>query len=393
MSPTTSTPTHTPTKDPTISKPTDNPTEKPTTSIPTEKPTISNPTENPSVSPTQFVSIQRQMNEFRRVQTEQQMFIDEIMKDNERLSQKVVELEQRNIDLNDSLDSHLSSANAVQITIRDSLMVNEQLETKTFEIDDSIKEIVQNLDTLNKKDLCTWEGTACSCAADTGLRNEGYVIVATSCVDGVLVSQPSVISFMTTDGDAMCPSEHNLCDVWSVDYSMDAYDPNCPRNTVENGGALIPHSDMVDGEVEENVVCPTGFRGSVNVECNDGIVTVQDDLHCLEIFSVSVLITTSEKQQIVSWIGIGDLSWEMCYRKSIDPNSSETMHDYCDNTGATVTVVLLSTGKLIGGYAPEGTWNSCGCYHTTSDGFLFSLTNNYKHEFSQNSHKGVYSRY
>eukprot|EP00494_Astrolonche_serrata_P031123 UN31392 len=181
MSPTTSTPTHTPTKDPTISKPTDNPTEKPTTSIPTEKPTISNPTENPSVSPTQFVSIQRQMNEFRRVQTEQQMFIDELMKDNERLSQKVVELEQRNLDLNDSLDSHLSSANAVQITIRDSLMVNEQLETKTFEIDDSIKEIVQNLDTLNNKDSCTWEGTACSCAADTGLRNEGYVIVATSC--------------------------------------------------------------------------------------------------------------------------------------------------------------------------------------------------------------------
>eukprot|EP00494_Astrolonche_serrata_P034507 UN34776 len=208
---------------------------------------------------------------------------EELVAINEQLYYKIDELEQQNKNLIDSVDKHLTYVNGIQMTVRDSLMLNEQQDIKSFELEDSINKILTEVETnkssienLNSKELCNWEGTSCSCAADTGSRNKGYVIISTTCVDGVLVSHPSVIEFVTTEENVDCPTEYDECDLWSVDYSGYSSDPNCPADIIMVGDSIIKYNDIKDGEVSSNIECPDGFLGIVDLECNNDDVVVQD---------------------------------------------------------------------------------------------------------------------
>eukprot|EP00494_Astrolonche_serrata_P034538 UN34807 len=145
---------------------------------------------------------------------------------------------------------------------------------------------------------------------------------------------------------------------------------------------MVEYPEIPSGS-SKIVLCPE--VGDVTVACIDGNIVVSG--RC---YIDSVLIDNNQKQQINEWIG-EENTWSLCYRKSIHTETSEIMHKNCDNTGATVTIVHLSTGKLIGGYAPPNTWNSCGCYINRSEAFLFSLTNNFKHEIYQNHGNAIYS--
>jgi len=53
-------------------------------------------------------------------------------------------------------------------------------------------------------------------------------------------------------------------------------------------------------------------------------------------------------------------------------------HSKCDNAGATVSVMQLSTSRTIGGYWP-GDWASTSDWGMHPESFLFSLTNSFKH--------------
>ena len=83
-------------------------------------------------------------------------------------------------------------------------------------------------------------------------------------------------------------------------------------------------------------------------------------------FPRSVLISAENGTQIVEWISesngapsMDGGAWTRCYQKSADNvgTEAEDFHANCDNKGPTVTVLRLSNGNVIGGYAGVS-WSS-----------------------------------
>ncbi len=103
------------------------------------------------------------------------------------------------------------------------------------------------------------------------------------------------------------------------------------------------------------------------------------------------LLTQSDVDQINTWLGTPGQQWTECYRLSTDGSNTSTFHNQCDNKGETFMVATLSTGRKIGGYAAVP-WTSAGNYTGNSNGFLFSLTNNFKHS-SPGQHSSIHQQY
>ena len=68
----------------------------------------------------------------------------------------------------------------------------------------------------------------------------------------------------------------------------------------------------------------------------------------------------------------------LCYSKQQHGASSSAFHSRCDGRGASLTIMRLSTGKIIGGYT-SASWSSSSSYYNDSNAFLFSITNSFKH--------------
>jgi hypothetical protein len=77
----------------------------------------------------------------------------------------------------------------------------------------------------------------------------------------------------------------------------------------------------------------------------------------------------------------------LCYSTNTDSRTSQTFHSQCDDKGPTVTIVKLSTGKIIGGYA-SASWKSENSYTDTSESFLFSVSNRFIHQLDGNYNQG-----
>ena len=73
----------------------------------------------------------------------------------------------------------------------------------------------------------------------------------------------------------------------------------------------------------------------------------------------------------------------LCYSTDTDSRKGKTFHSQCDDKGPTVTIVKLSTGKIIGGYA-SASWKSDPGYTDTSESFLFSVSNRFIHQLTGN---------
>lgn len=115
--------------------------------------------------------------------------------------------------------------------------------------------------------------------------------------------------------------------------------------------------------------------GACGTACGAGGVVCQAG-SCTS-FPGSVLLSGAQGSQINSWIGFNK-NWTLCYRRTTHGAGASTFHNLCNNKGPTVTVATLNTGVKIGGYAAVS-WTSSGTYIGNSNGFLFSLTNNFKH--------------
>ena len=101
-------------------------------------------------------------------------------------------------------------------------------------------------------------------------------------------------------------------------------------------------------------------------------------------FPGSALLGFAAQQLLNTWVAgangeAPNQAWTRCYGKSVDGGDSATFHARCDGLGPTLTVVKLSTGKLIGGYAGVS-WGSSGGYATSPTNFLFSLTSGFRHD-------------
>lgn len=138
-------------------------------------------------------------------------------------------------------------------------------------------------------------------------------------------------------------------------------------------------------------VCSSIKTGTLRYDDSGNLMQVCNGTYWVTIksnpFSNSTLVTPDEGEMINAWIGTPHKIWSVCYRKSVNGGTSSTWHTDCNNKGETVTIVQLSTGKKIGGYA-ACSWRSVGGpVYTCGGSFLFSLTNKHKHE----KHFSVYT--
>ena len=106
--------------------------------------------------------------------------------------------------------------------------------------------------------------------------------------------------------------------------------------------------------------------------CTSGVCPSADN------FPGSVLINSSRAALINGWVGTPTQRWTLCYRRSTHGASASTFHTRCDGLGPSVTVLSNSAGRLFGGYAATS-WNTGNTYFGNASSFLFSLTNQYRH--------------
>jgi len=92
-------------------------------------------------------------------------------------------------------------------------------------------------------------------------------------------------------------------------------------------------------------------------------------------FNESILMNPAYQERVGTWVG-KHKRWTLAYRATRDGFDAATFHRLCDNKGESVTVVNAN-GHLFGGYSPIS-WNSLGQYQTSSESFLFTLTNPHK---------------
>jgi len=116
---------------------------------------------------------------------------------------------------------------------------------------------------------------------------------------------------------------------------------------------------------------------------------------CVQLgFPGSTIVNTTQGAKINAWIGTPGQLWKLCYSKATNGASSSTFHSLCDGKGASVTIARLNTSgtiRIIGGYNTTS-WSTASAYGGSSAGFLFSITNDFKHDTPGTS-SGAYWTY
>ena len=159
-------------------------------------------------------------------------------------------------------------------------------------------------------------------------------------------------------------------------------DPGAPGAKGDTGdpGASVLVQALAQGDAN----CPTGgvavtSVAGTNYVCN-GANGQSHTVH-------PALVGATEIAQINGWAGLAAAppTWHLCYKGTRDVSTSgfmadgaATFHAGCDNKGKTFFVAKTSTGKLFGGYTSLA-WNGACQYRADPSAFLFSLTNNFKH--------------
>ena len=116
---------------------------------------------------------------------------------------------------------------------------------------------------------------------------------------------------------------------------------------------------------------------------------------CVQLgFPGSKIIDATQGSKINTWIGTPGQLWKTCYVKPSTGASASAFHTACDGKGPSVTIARLNTAgviRVVGGYNTTS-WSAAGTYSGTSTGFLFSITNDFKHDTPGTS-SGAYWTY
>jgi hypothetical protein len=87
----------------------------------------------------------------------------------------------------------------------------------------------------------------------------------------------------------------------------------------------------------------------------------------------TILSDVQSKNQVLEWLGGKEL--RLLYRGSRDGFEAFKFHEFCDNKGATLTVIRSTSNHAFGGYASQS-WNSKVEYTKAVGSWLFTLTHN-----------------
>ena len=206
------------------------------------------------------------------------------------------------------------------------------------------------------------------------LTSAGVTVLNTAPVAPSIALSPSLllkgepiqclVTVGSTDADGDAISYDFVWTVNGVFYTGPATQTDFPGDTVPAGVTL-------GGDVWKCEATATDGAAFSSPVTASGTVTAT-------VIPGSTLLTAQQADQINTWIGTPGQRWQPCYRKTTNGAASTTFHSLCDNKGPTITVIKLSTGKLIGGYDATS-WTSSNGYVSSVPNFLFSLTNSFKH--------------
>ncbi len=82
---------------------------------------------------------------------------------------------------------------------------------------------------------------------------------------------------------------------------------------------------------------------------------------------------------------------ELLYRMSRDGIECSKFHNLCDNKGATITLIKLEDGNILGNYTPLS-WDSTSGWKNDLKMFVFNLTENIKCIKNNQDNNGIYCR-
>jgi len=114
------------------------------------------------------------------------------------------------------------------------------------------------------------------------------------------------------------------------------------------------------------------------VKAVEGIFTLNngiEDISTGEGAPKSVLAKAADWVLIKKWL---DKDWQnkklkCVYKGTKDGMNATKFHEFCNNKGATITIIKSKHGKIFGGFMPDA-WASKNAYINTTKSWLFSLT-------------------
>ena len=95
-------------------------------------------------------------------------------------------------------------------------------------------------------------------------------------------------------------------------------------------------------------------------------------------------------QTLKNWIDPNiKIKAELLYRMSRDGTECSKFHNLCDNKGATITLIKLEDGNILGNYTPLS-WDSTSVWKNDLNMFVFNLTENIKCIKNNQDSYGIY---
>jgi len=88
-------------------------------------------------------------------------------------------------------------------------------------------------------------------------------------------------------------------------------------------------------------------------------------------------IKGEQASMLKKWISNGTVRFKLIYRGTRDGFSASTFHSKCDKFKPTVSIIQSNNNKIFGGFTDQD-WTNSANYKTSSNVFLFSITEKQK---------------
>jgi hypothetical protein len=159
--------------------------------------------------------------------------------------------------------------------------------------------------------------------------------------------------------------------------------------SLNNQIALRPSANkMVSNLRQEIEEMANHFEKNKESLCENPIVLSNDAQFLDSILIKPDVVTTLFK----NWLPSQEFTLKLLYRGSKDGYSGAAFHQKCDNIQHTISMIATNYGKTIGGYSDQ-TWNATGGYKTSSNSFLFSITDKEVYPLvNVPNHNAIYAR-
>lgn len=167
--------------------------------------------------------------------------------------------------------------------------------------------------------------------------------------------------------------------------------PAGPQGPVGDTGQGVTVTQLAAG----NANCPSGGAALTSASGTAYVCNPSSSSSSSSGVSVQPAIADATTfAKVNGWAGLpAGQTWTLCYKATRDnvntgfiayaTYAASQFHTNCDNRGATFFVAKTAAGVLFGGYTAvawkSGSSGDCK-WHNDASAFLFSLTNNFKHE-------------